>query len=73
MNPGLQENRSLKKQFITLGIIGFVMTSIRWGAHLTIETCDTVGAKALQVWQWTENRLVDKELKKRVDTGAQNQ
>lgn len=46
------------------------MSGIRLGAHLTIETCDTVGAKALQVWQWTENRLVEKEFKKRVDTGA---
>lgn len=43
----------MKKQFITLGIIGFILAPVRWTLHGVHIVCEEVGARSLE----TELRL----------------
>lgn len=38
----------MKKQFITLGIIGFLLSPVRWTLHGVHIVCEEVGCRALE-------------------------
>lgn len=38
----------MKKSIITLGIIGFILSPVRWALHATHNTLDYLGLSALQ-------------------------
>ena len=54
----------LKAQVLVLGIIGFIMTPIRWTASGVVHVSQFTETKALQVWQWCDNKRIRREHKK---------